>query len=190
MVMKNVLNAVAVRYALESMMNYELTGNAFMDFLYIFYPLTRFLQFEVKMKKSEAQMKTQGLSPSFVVASCTIDGRETVYSDFSGKKIRQTVLKDFPERKKDFKTWYPGNSKPYQHKDLYDRIIAIGKIGQRNINGVKHPLGYCAEQNVANRLLLDKDMLIDNIQFSDAIRPRTGEVIDYCNHCKTLFGSL
>ena len=118
MTIKNVLNAVVVRYALESMINYNLTGNAFWDFLYIFYPLTRFLQFEVKTKKSEAIMKIQGLSPSFVVASCTINGREIVYSDFSGKKNQQAVLKDFPNRKKDFKAWYP-NGKQYHHKDFY-----------------------------------------------------------------------
>ena len=38
--------------------------------------------------------------------------------------------------------------------------------------------------------MLDDDAPIDKIQFSDAIRPRTGEVVEYCNNCKALFNQL
>ena len=60
------------------------------------------------------------------------------------------------------------------------------------MSGVPHPIGYCAEQNSANRLLLDKKdgVSLEDIRFSIAIRPKTGEVIPYCNNCKTLFSSL
>lgn len=140
-----------------------------------------------KRAESNAKVRTQGLSESFVVATCGIDRRAIAYSDYSGKKQRQTVLGDFSNRRHSFRIWYNGNSKPYQHIDLYNRINKrLGRIGAFTQN-VKHPIGYCAEQNVANRLLLDCDDNIDDIQFSVAIRPRTGEVVDYCGNCKALF---
>lgn len=43
---------------------------------------------------------------------------------------------------------------------------------------------------LANRLMLDGDAQIDDIRFSVAIRPRTGDIIDYCDNCKALFGGL
>ncbi len=186
--MKFLLNSVVIEYALNSMKEYIFLGRAYLYLMQSYYR-NRYPCICSDLK-SEAEMRTQGLSRSYVVASCALSTRCIVYSDFSGKKQRQTVLSDFPRRKKIFKVWYSNNSKPYQHKVLFNRINKrLGRIGGF-ANGVNHPIGYCAEQNVANRLLLDRYAKIDDIHFSIAIRPRTGEVIDYCNNCKTLFGSL
>ena len=180
------LNKVVIEYALSAMMEYKFLGCAYWYMMCLYFPFQLFK--DGFSHKSEAKMNTQGLSRSFVVASCAINTRDKAYSDFSGKKQRQTVLKDFPLRRGDFNVWYGGNSKPYQHKILYDRINQrLGKIGSFS-QGVKHPIGYCAEQNVANRLILDGDAAINDIHFSVPIRPRTGEVIDYCGNCKALFG--
>lgn len=182
------LNKAVLEYALDAMVEYDFLGCAYWCLMCQYFPLQLFKNGFAH--KSEAEMNTQGLSRSFVVASCTISPRNTVYSDYSGKKQRQAVLKDFPLRRVDFNMWYGGNSKPYQHKDLFDRIKqGLGKIGTI-AQGVKHPIGYCAEQNVANRLMLDGDAQIDDIRFSVAIRPRTGDIIDYCDNCKALFGGL
>lgn len=182
------MNKNVIEYALNAMLEYTFLGSSYCYMMRLCFPFQLFK--DGFAHKSEAKMNTQGLSRSFVVASCTVNTRNTVYSDFSGKKQRQVVLKDFPLRRVDFNIWYGGNSKPYQHKDLFDRInLRLGKIGTF-AQGVKHPIGYCAEQNVANRLMLDEDAQIDDIRFSVAIRPRTGEIIDYCDNCKALFGGL
>lgn len=186
------LNVIAVEYALKSMQEYIFVGRVYLNLWHHYLAMNwRYNPILLlKKKKCEAQMRTQGLSRAYVVASCTMDTRNTVYSDYSGKKQRQTLLKDFPFRRADFNMWYRGVSKPYQHIDLYNRMNGrLGKIGSI-ANGVEHPIGYCAEQNVANRLLLDGEAPIDDIKFSLAIRPRTGEIVDYCNNCKTLFGGL
>ena len=186
--MKGSLNKVAIEYALNAMVEYGFLGYAYWKLMCLYFP---FKLFKTSFAhKSEAEMRTQGLSRSFVVASCAIGTRDVAYSDYSGKKKRETVVNDFPARRNDFRLWYGGNSKPYQHRDLYDHITNnLGTIGQKT-NGVNHPIGYCAEQNVANRLLLDGDAAINDIQFSVPIRPRTGEVIDYCGNCRALFGGI
>jgi hypothetical protein len=186
MKMKDALNSVVIRYALNSITDKELTRVTAFNRQFIPTILNMFRGIP-NMQFSEAVVRTQGLSYGFVVASCSIQGRGIAYSDFSGKKSREAILNDFPHRRHDFTNWYHGNSKPYQHIDFYNRIIErLGKIGGFTQN-VNHPIGYCAEQNVANRLLLDADDNIDSIQFSAAIRPRTGEFPDYCGNCRALF---
>jgi len=188
---KRLLNLTVIRYALGTIYDNKLTGCT--RFNRVFIPLLLKClngKIQANIIPFEAKIRTQGLSEAFVVASCCTDKRNKVFSDYSGKKQRQCVVVDFPHRRADFSAWYGGESKPYQHKDLYDRInTRLGTIGGY-ANGVNHPIGYCAEQNVANRLLLDADDNIDNIKFSVAIRPKTGEIVDYCGNCRTLFPRL
>lgn len=182
------LNVFAVRYAINTLFHYEPSWPAFNRLLDLY--CSCYNDDALTPYCSEAVMRTQGMTLDYVVASRGIVDRDIVYSDYSGKKQRSTVLKDFPKRKSDFKEWYGSNSKPYQHRALYEHIVnTLGTIGSIK-NGVAHPIGYCAEQNVANRLMLDDDAPIDKILFSDAIRPRTGEVVDFCNNCKALFNQL
>jgi len=179
------LNTAAIEYALDALMDYDLSW-PMLDRLFNLFPGTTVRP----PLRSEAEVRTQGLTRPFVVASCIVDGRDVVYSDFSGRKQRTVVVNEFPHRHPDFIVWYGRNSKPYQHKVLFDHIVhTLGTIGGF-APGVKHPIGYCAEQNVANRLMLDEDARIGDIEFSIAIRPKTGEVIDYCNNCRALFPKL
>lgn len=179
------LNTIVLDYAITAMSEYELFSSEFQKVMQRYHkPLSK------QFSKCEAKMRTFGLSRAFVVASCDIEGADICFSDYSGRKERQTVLDDFPERKDDFRIWYGNNHKPYQHKVLFDHITQkLGKIGSKKIN-VNHPIGYCAEQNVANRLMLATDAPYQDAKFSIAIRPKTGEVIPYCDNCKSLFTQL
>ena len=189
--MKRLLNLTVFRYALRTIYDNKLTCCTRFNREAI-PALLNWLngRIPVNTTTSEAVVRTQGLSEAFVVASCSSEENNKIFSDYSGKKQRQCVVVDFPHRRADFSAWYGGESKPYQHKVLYDRInTRLGTIGGY-ANGVNHPIGYCAEQNVANRLLFDADDNIDNIEFSVALRPKTGEIVDYCGNCSTLFPSL
>jgi hypothetical protein len=179
------LNSVVIDYAKTAMEDYILSSEEFKSVLREYYKPS-----DAEWSKSEAVIRTQGLSRPFVVASCNIEGHDTCFSDYSGKKQRPTVLNEFPSRKMDFRKWYGNNQKPYQHRILYDHINQeLGTIGGY-ANNLKHPIGYCAEQNVANRLMLATDKHFDDIQFSLAIRPKTGEIVPYCDNCKQLFKQL
>ena len=182
---KDELNSVVIEYAMNAMGNYALSCKEFQTVLQLYHH-----HIKSDWNRCEADIRTVGLSRPYVVASCDIKEVESFFSDYSGKKQRQTILSEFPNRKKDFSLWYGSNSKPYQHKVLYDHITSVlGTIGNYT-SKVKHPIGYCAEQNVANRLMLDTDKHFQDIQFSLAIRPKTGEVVPYCDNCKQLFKQL
>lgn len=182
---KDELNSVVIEYAMKAMGDYALTCKEFQSVVQSYHH-----QVSNGWKRCESDIRTVGLSRPYVVASCDIEGLETYYSDYSGKKQRQTILSEFPLRKKDFSLWYGANSKPYQHKVLYDHITTVlGTIGTFT-SKVKHPIGYCAEQNVANRLMLVTNKHFSEVQFSLAIRPKTGEIVPYCDNCKTLFNQL
>lgn len=179
------LNSVVTEYAMSAMGEYALTCEQFQPVLQRYHrPLNNGWQ------KCEAEVRTLGLSRPYVVASCIAEGDGVCFSDYSGKKNRQAVIDEFPDRKDFFRNWYRNNQKPYQHKVLYDHITTtLGTIGNIIAN-VNHPVGYCAEQNVANRLMLATDRQIEDIYFSIAIRPKTGQVVAYCNNCKALFEQL
>ena len=49
-------------------------------------------------------------------------------------------------------------------------------------------LGCCAEVHAANKLLFKAKYIdVEDIKFSDAIRPRTMQKIKTCKNCKTTF---
>lgn len=182
------LDAVTIEYAMRVMEKDVITSEEFKQVVALYSnPVS-----VINIPCSAASINTQGLSKAYVVASCAVQECDTVYSDFSGKKQRSVVLKDFPFRKNSFLIWYKNNQKPYQHLLIYDRINAmLGKIGSFTAM-TSHPIGYCAEQNVANRLFLDSNdnTAILKIRFSKAVRPLTGELVPYCDNCKTVFGQL
>lgn len=186
---KKELDSVTIEYAMSVMDDDVLSKEEFKRVK------SRYRKYNISSttRLSAAKINTQGLSKAFVVASCSSNSTNTIFSDFSGRKERQIVLKDFPTRKESFKIWYRMDSKPYQHILLFKLINKLlGKIGTK-INETNPPIGYCAEQNVANRLLLDSDENIvdfSELMFSVALRPNTGEMIPYCENCKTLFNQL
>lgn len=182
---KEELNAVVTEYAITAMKDYAFTCE---EFQYVLHKYRKPLN--PNLTRCEADVRTLGLSRPYVVTSCKIENSSICFSDFSGKKQRQTVLTEFPNRKSDFAYWYANNQKPYQHISLYEHINqTLGTIGTftRNVN---HPIGYCAEMNVANRLMLATDEPYQDAKFSIAIRPKTGEIIPYCDNCKSLFSQL
>lgn len=72
---------------------------------------------------------------------------------------------------------------------LRERAESIGGIGTKGLTaGLPHEntVGVCAEFRSANELLL-RGSSIENIRFTDAIRPRTGEVRPTCPNCKAMF---
>ena len=60
------------------------------------------------------------------------------------------------------------------------------KLGE--VTTCKNKFGNCAEQHAVNYLLSrNPNIKIKDIEFSKAIRPRTGEIRQYCANCKKLF---
>lgn len=63
----------------------------------------------------------------------------------------------------------------------------IGGVGTKTATG--NTVGCCAEFRAANELLLENPSAAPSqVNFTDAIRPRTGEIIAPCENCKTTFG--
>ena len=78
-------------------------------------------------------------------------------------------------------------SSPYKNTTLLEGFKTIGGIWKRN-GTCKHPIGNCAEQHAAEILLNEKPQCgLHDIEFSSAFRPRTDEVIPYCENCTKLF---
>lgn len=73
-------------------------------------------------------------------------------------------------------------------------VIALsknGKIGEvSNLKGTNNIVGKCAEVKAANSILSkDKTATINEIEFTNAIRPRTQEHLKRCNNCVAIFGN-
>jgi hypothetical protein len=70
-------------------------------------------------------------------------------------------------------------------KSLRVPLEIIGSIGSK---GIDNYIGCCCEVRASNQILLEVIAPIRNIQFTQAIRPRTGQVIRRCENCKQVFG--
>lgn len=67
------------------------------------------------------------------------------------------------------------------------------KIGEKNpkAKNCSNIIGNCAEQHAVNDLMLrNPGLKPKNVEFSNAIRPRTGEIRPYCENCCKLFKQL
>lgn len=62
-----------------------------------------------------------------------------------------------------------------------ERIAPIGSIGMDNY------VGCCSEVRASNQIFLVSAAPIRSIVFTDAIRPRTNQVISRCKNCVTVF---
>jgi filamentous hemagglutinin len=69
--------------------------------------------------------------------------------------------------------------------DLAAAADQVGGVGAMN-PGAHSPVGCCAEFDAANQLMNDGSSL-DNIRFTDAIRPRNGDVVPKCENCEKMF---
>ncbi len=72
--------------------------------------------------------------------------------------------------------------------ELIKRADAIGGIGTHGLTE-RNTIGVCAEFHVVNSLLLSGSKWED-IHLTPAIRPRTGQVMPYCDNCKAMFRDL
>lgn len=65
----------------------------------------------------------------------------------------------------------------------------LEKIAPLGTKGIDNFVGCCCEVRAANKILLQsKAATIEYIDFTVAIRPRTGQTIKRCKNCKKVFG--
>jgi len=77
----------------------------------------------------------------------------------------------------------PGNIAP----SLEAAASELGGVGTKTASG--KTVGCCGEFQAANELLLNNPSATPRqVNFTDAIRPRTGEIVPPCENCKTTFG--
>ncbi|MDY3267634.1 MAG: hypothetical protein SOX26_09010 [Phocaeicola sp.] len=71
------------------------------------------------------------------------------------------------------------------------KIMKIGKLGY-GTPFCKNPLGNCAEQHSGNNLMKSYKGInkLEQLYFTETIRPRTMEVLTPCKHCKLIFPNL
>jgi len=82
------------------------------------------------------------------------------------------------------------------YEDIKTKLTAIGEIGKYKKGNCI--LGYCAEPHAANRLIArliinrPNNARIDskNLVFSNALRIRTQQEVNYCSICKQTFNQL
>jgi hypothetical protein len=67
---------------------------------------------------------------------------------------------------------------------LKDALELIAPIGTK---GIDNFVGCCCEVRSSNQILLVTVAPIRNIDFTDAIRPRTNQIISRCQNCQTVF---
>ena len=102
------------------------------------------------------------------VASCSVIGHNVHKEDYSRSCIN------------------------YQyHQPVLGALRDLGKIGGHS-PFCHNLIGNCAEPHAANQLLKELHFIpsIESFVFGDTIRPRTMQVLPYCNNCKQTFPSL
>ena len=63
------------------------------------------------------------------------------------------------------------------------------KIGPLSSKGIDNYIGCCCEVRAANKIILKRNSVpILDINFTKAIRPRTGQIIRRCQNCRQVFG--
>ena len=72
------------------------------------------------------------------------------------------------------------------HPDLLSALDNAGGVGASNVGAVGK-VGCCGEVDAANQLLQNGSKL-ENIRFTDAVRPNSGAVIPRCTNCEATFG--
>lgn len=69
---------------------------------------------------------------------------------------------------------------------LENKLTYLGELGTRNNGG--NFIGRCAEVRASNPILLDNlSRRTDQVNFTNAYRPRTMQIIVRCNNCNQTF---
>lgn len=77
----------------------------------------------------------------------------------------------------------PDPISPYLKREL-EKIAPLGEVGH------KYRIGCCCEARSSNQILLELSIppSLKKIKFTNAIRPRTNQIINRCQNCQTVFG--
>lgn len=68
---------------------------------------------------------------------------------------------------------------------LRKKLRELGNLYTHNDINV---IGKCAEVNVANQILeVDSTVALNTIEFSEALRPRTKQIVNRCDNCIKTF---
>lgn len=71
-------------------------------------------------------------------------------------------------------------------KKLLEKLNQLGGVGKKINNNV---VGCCCEVRASNKILSKSINLPPNkITFTNAIRPRTGQIVKRCKNCEEVFG--
>lgn len=77
------------------------------------------------------------------------------------------------------------------HKVLKKELKRLGNIGTRSCIDKGYVIGNCAEQHAGNNYMKRfHENHLNNLYFTEAVRPRTMEIFPYCDNCKTVFPNL
>lgn len=77
--------------------------------------------------------------------------------------------------------------------DVLRRLIIrkLGEIGSHSRLGTRNIIGNCSEQHAGNNFMNDYgEDDVNRLYFSEAVRPRTMEIIKPCENCQALFPTL
>lgn len=68
--------------------------------------------------------------------------------------------------------------------NLQNALVNIAPLG---LMGIDNYVGCCAEVRSSNHILIVQEAPLRNIVFTDAIRPRTNQLIRRCQNCVQVF---
>lgn len=76
------------------------------------------------------------------------------------------------------------------HSVLLHKMKRLGCIGMAT-NVSKNKLGNCAEQHAGNGLMNKQGINnLNTLYFTETVRPRTMQIIPYCQNCKQIFPNI
>ena len=77
------------------------------------------------------------------------------------------------------------------HNSLRRKLERLGEIGDKPRIGNGYIIGNCAEQHAGNNFMNKyRESHLENLYFTEAVRPRTKEVFPSCSNCKQTFPNL
>ena len=73
-----------------------------------------------------------------------------------------------------------------------NKLLELGEIGKHTIKtGSSNIVGNCAEQHAADLFMKrNRSYQLQNLYFSNALRPRTKQAFEPCANCKYVFPNL
>lgn len=121
--------------------------------------------------------------------SATINAVNMLVSGYKKKKYQKPAAIGAYDVKTGMRVaMFSGSIPSNIHPELIRRANMIGGIGTYGVS-VNNIVGKCAEFQVVNHLLKNGSNISD-IRFTSPVRPRTGELLDFCANCKAMFSDI